>query len=70
MAAVRHLGFVVRMRETIHDAALVVKEALKKISSKSVEQLLRYSDFSVLKFWLGSPYSRHAFWVTIWGSYG
>ena len=36
------------------------EEALK-IVSKYIEQLLRYNDFCVLKFWLGSPYSRPNF---------
>ena len=60
MAAVHHLEFVVRMRGTTHEEHWWSEKALK-ISSKSVEQPLRYSDFSVLKFWLGSPYSRPQF---------
>jgi len=60
MAAVRHLVFVIRMRGTTHRLHWWSEEALK-IPTKSVEQVLRYSDFSVLKFWLTSPYSRSNF---------
>jgi len=58
MAAVRHLGFVIRLFEPSTKCILVVSVTVCKIWFESVQEFRQYASFNILGVKLESAYSR------------